>query len=105
MSNEQLNPIPLFDAIEHLNHSFDLQIHHLKSRLDVTHIKTDYKSACEFLYAYRGSAETYKSYRREIERLLQWSWFVCGKSLKDLRRADMELFLDFCQRPPKHWIG
>ena len=27
------------------------------------------------------------------------------KSLKDLRRRDMEAFLEFCQAPPKHWIG
>lgn len=109
MANEIHNPTPLFDTIEHLDNSLDLHIHNFKSRfvdgLDVTQVKTDYKYACEFLYAYRGSAETYKSYRREIERLLQWTWFLHGKLLKDLRRTDMELFLEFCQSPPKHWIG
>ncbi len=109
MANEQHIPIPLFDAIEHLDSSFDKQTHDIKSRLihgiHVNDVISDYKYACEFLYAYRGSAETYKSYRREVERLLQWAWFLHGKSLKDLRRTDMELFLEFCQSPPKHWIG
>ncbi len=98
-------PIPLFDAIEYLESSFDHHIKALQPKLPINDFISDYKYACEFLHAYRGSAETYKSYRREIERLLQWSWFIHEKSLKDLRRADMELFLEFCQSPPKHWIG
>ena len=70
-----------------------------------TRFIADYKHTCNFLHAYRGSAETFKSYRREIERLLQWSWFLRAKPLKELRRNDLETFLEFCQAPPKNWIG
>ena len=36
----------------------------------------DYQMALNFLYSYRGSADTFGAYRRDLERLLQWSWFV-----------------------------
>jgi site-specific recombinase XerD len=99
-------PIPLFDALEHFNDSFDMRVKsQLPESLVIDDVLADHKHTCQFLHAYRGSAETFKSYRREIERLLQWSWFLHGKSLKDLRRTDLETFLEFCQAPPKHWIG
>jgi len=106
----EYTPIPLFDGLEHLNALLDTQIVQLKARLpsDIlanNNVLSDYKQTCNFLQAYRGSAETFKSYRRETERLLQWSWFLRSKSLKDLRRNDLEAFLEFCQAPPKDWIG
>jgi len=103
------SPIPLFDALEYLDTSCENQIAKIQSKLSQqisSHdVIADYKRTCSFLHAYRGSAETFKSYRRETERLLQWAWFQHEKSLKDLRRNDLEAFLEFCQSPPKHWIG
>lgn len=102
-------PIPLFDALEYLDTLSDIHLSRIKSLLprdiSVNDVLSDYKHTCHFLHAYRGSAETFKSYRREIERLLQWSWFLRAKSLNNLRRDDLEAFLEFCQTPPKHWIG
>ncbi len=102
-------PTPLFDSLEQLDASIDDQVMRIQSLLinDIsTHeVVADYKHTCQFLQAYRGSQETFKSYRREIERLLQWAWFIHAKPLKELRRNDIEIFLAFCQEPPKHWIG
>lgn len=107
--NNEYTPIPLFDALEYLELSIDKQITQIQSRLPAdipaNEVASDYRHTCQFLRAYRGSAETFKSYRREIERLLQWSWFIHKKTLKTLRRSDLETFLEFCQAPPKHWIG
>lgn len=103
----EYTPAPLFDNLEHLDDSANIaELAPLLSNKDfIEEVNTDYQYACLFLKAYRGSAETFKSYRREIERLLQYAWFVLAKSLKDLRRNDIELFLEFCQLPPKNWIG
>jgi site-specific recombinase XerD len=102
-------PIPLFDTLAYLDVSVDIQMPYIKAKLpealSAADVLSDYQHTCHFLYAYRGSAETFKSYRREIERLLQWAWFMRAKSLKDLRRNDLEAFLEFCQAPPKEWIG
>lgn len=84
-------PTPLFDTLEYLD---EANATGLKASLPqaISTAQQDYGLTINFLQAYRGSAETFKSYRREIERLLQWSWFIHGKSLKDLRREDMEVF-------------
>ncbi len=108
MAAEQI-PLPLFDSLEYLTTSFDAQITAIKlrlsSKLTMENILIDHKHSHSFLHAYQGSAETFKSYRREIERLLQWSWFFHEKTVKDLCRSDLENFLTFCQTPPKSWIG
>ena len=65
----------------------------------------DYECARNFLLAYKNNQETFKNYRREIERLLQWSWLIRQESILKLKREDIELFIEFCQKPPKTWIG
>ncbi len=65
----------------------------------------DYDYAHEFLYSYRGSEATFNAYRREVERLLQWSWLIAKKPIKTLHRTDIEQFITFCQIPPQSWIG
>lgn len=102
-------PTPLFDNLESLDTAFESESVRIQSllpnQISTKDVLADYKYTCEFLQAYRGSPETFKSYRREIERLLQWTWFIQQKSLKELRRSDIEMFLNFCQEPPRHWIG
>ena len=101
MSN--ISPIPLFDSLKFTDPKKSFQ--HLSVTFDKSYANQDYSQAIHFLYSYRGSEATFNAYRREIERLLQWSWFILGKSIKELRRNDFENFIEFCQQPPKHWIG
>ncbi|MFT3742390.1 MAG: site-specific integrase [Gammaproteobacteria bacterium] len=91
------HPIPIFDTLNHLQNTLSLPI-----TLDV---QKDYFHAMQFLKAYRGSEATFNAYRRELERLLQWSWWVAHKTLTQLRRTDIEAFIEFCQKPPLSWIG
>ena len=65
----------------------------------------EYHYALLFLYSYRGSKDTFNAYRRELERFLQWSWFVKKASILDLKRLDIEDFIEFCKNPPKGWIN
>ena len=65
----------------------------------------DFKKAQSFLKCYTGSIGTFNSYRRELERLLQWSCLVVQKPLQDLKREDIEDFIQFCKKPPQSWIG
>jgi len=65
----------------------------------------DYQQVLLFLYSYRGSQDTFNAYRRELERLLQWSWWVKKQSLMSLQRLDIEAFIEFCADPPLTWIG
>ena len=84
-----------------------------KPLLDIDSITTaepkgalsDYQHASEFIYSYRGSPDTFATYRREIEHFLHWSWLVAEKSIKDLLRQDLEAYVEFTKSPPPAWIG
>ena len=93
-SKTQPTPTPLFDTLDKLESQEPYYLY-----------PKDYTQAKNFLYSYRGSEATYNAYRRELERLLHWSSMIAKKPLKQLRRADIESFIAFCQKPPLHWIG
>lgn len=72
---------------------------------DSEYVVSDFQAVLNFIYSYRGSPDTFNGYRRELERLLQWSWLIQKKSILSLKRADIEDFIEFCQSPYKQWIG
>ncbi len=92
-------PPPLFDTLDNLTSTEPVMPGHLPQATN------DYFQALQFLRAYRGSVATFSAYRREIERLLQWSWYIARKSLTEIKRDDIENFVEFCQKPPSAWIG
>ena len=96
---KQAHPTPLFDTQDYLT------AQKLPEAITLTFVADDYQILKDFLLQYTGSRDTYTAYRREAERLAQWSWFVSGKSLLELRRSDIEAYIAFCQSPPKAWIG
>ena len=91
-------PSPLFDTLD------SLSIAALPQALQ-TGYEADYRHAYQFLVSYRGNRATFSSYRREIERLLQWLQHIQHKKLPDLTREDLEAYIQFCQNPPKKWIA
>ncbi len=91
--------LPLFDNINHLNKNEQHAI------LPFPDCYDDFRYTLSFLRSYCGSLGTFNSYRRDSERLLQWTWLVTNKRLKDLKKEDIEAFLRFCQHPPKSWIN
>ena len=66
---------------------------------------TDYEYTIKFLAGYDGSKATFNSYRRDIERLLQWAWRIENTSVLKLNRDDISAFIKFCSDPPKAWMG
>jgi site-specific recombinase XerD len=91
--------LPIFDSIEYLENQNDF------SYLSDNYNISDIKQAQRFLKYYKGSLGTFNAYRREIERLLHWNSLIKSKTLKDLKRDDIENYIEFCQKPPKQWIG
>jgi site-specific recombinase XerD len=90
---------PLFDNIKYLHHDLDTSI------LPNPDLQEDYRRTITFLKSYVGSLGTFNSYRREVEKLLQWCWLVKKTSLKKLKRDDIEQFMRFCQNPPQNFIS
>jgi len=74
--------------------------------LDLPDLKlADYLTSLDFLKQYDGSKATFDSYRKEVERLIQWTWLIAKKSMLTLKRQDIEDYIKFCLKPPKSWIG
>jgi len=94
-TKEKKPPLPLFDRLESLTASSPDRLIYPK----------DYIKAKQFLYSYRGSEATYNAYRRELERLLHWCASIQKKNLSQLKREDIEIFIEFCQNPPSSWIA
>lgn len=118
--NKSYKPIPLFDTLEHHVHMHadyenpftkDMATEHLAKLYKLLQIPIseeqgrDYFYAHLFLYEYRGSSETFNAYRRELDRFLQWTWFIKNLTLKKLKKNHLEEFIEFCQSPPESWIG
>lgn len=95
-------PIPLFDQMSSLdNRQMPGNEQYIRNKAH----QQDFSVAIDFLKQYTGSEATFRAYRREIERLLQWSWLIAERSIKELTRSDIEKYLAFCQKPKKSWIG
>lgn len=94
-------PVALFDDADNITKTSKTVVH----RIQKIELQDDYLQVVNFLKSYRGSIGTFNSYRREIEKLLHWSWNVAKKSIKDLKRDNIEQFIIFCQKPPKTWIS
>lgn len=92
-------PRALFDDIHHIDTNLMPSSNDSKINLD------DFNKALEFLKSYKGSQGTFNAYRREVERLLHWTSLVANKTLKDLKRNDIENFIQFSINPPPTWIG
>jgi len=100
-------PVPFFDTLEEMANPYKHRIATVKHLLEdePDNATDDYQLASEFLYSYRGSPDTFSTYRREIEHFLHWCWLIAKKSLKSIRREDIESYIEFASNPPKTWIG
>lgn len=95
-------PLPLFDTIQQFNEQINLPN---QKKSEQIFDLTDYETAIQFLKQYNGNQATFNCYRREVERVLHWSWLINKKSLLTLTRDNIEQYIKFCEHPPLTWIG
>lgn len=98
------SPKPIFDNLDYLDNPFQQSSFFVPCYTDKS-LNKDYEYTWKFIYSYNGSSATFNVYRREIERLLQWTWLVYQKSIFTLKRDDIEAYVNFCISPPNNWIG
>ena len=91
------SPKPIIDNIKYLENPF--RQHHFSAKPFLSHVvenaDLDLEFSLKFLYSYNGSSATFNSYRRELERILQWAWHVERRSIIDLKRENIEEFISF----------
>lgn len=97
-------PSPLFDTLEHMMQPPAAVCHYLDS-LSIPGVLQEFELTRQFLLSYAGSLDTFTAYRREVERLLHWSWSVAQKPIKELTRNDIRDYIEFSASPPLEWIG
>lgn len=107
MNPKRSPPIPIIDNLDHIGNPFKQKQFSAAAYLDrrIAGADVDLEYALKFLYSYNGSTATFSSYRREIERLLQWAWHIEQSSVLTLQREQVEEFIRFCLKPPVAWIG
>lgn len=106
MSNIKI-PCAVFDTIEAMPNPFKqplVELEYFAGECPSLAL-ADYQHASEFIYSYRGSPDTFNTYRRELEHFLHWVWLIGKKSLHQIGREDIESYADFTRHPPSNWIG
>lgn len=105
--NNMKSPVAFFDTLEEMPNPFKEPVRSLDHLLENSPADaiSDYQHASEFIFSYRGSPDTFSTYRREIEHFLHWCWIIAKKSLSQIVREDIEEYVEFTRMPPKSWIG
>ncbi|MCF6764974.1 hypothetical protein L3V82_04240 [Thiotrichales bacterium 19S3-7] len=98
MQNKQYTPIPLFDTKKHMNET-------CLSNKKIYKYSNDFIYSFSFLMEKSDKAGTFNSYRREIERLINWSWYIKNKSILKLNNFDFHDYMQFIKSPPTSWVG
>lgn len=97
-------PAPIFDNLEFLPDPFRSGPEAIAPELS-PEMQEDYFYCLRYLMSYKGSSATFNSYRREVERLIQWLWLETDLNLTKIKREHIEQYLEFAIRPPVSWIG
>ncbi len=68
---------------------------------------TDGEAISTFLNEYRESKETFRSYAKEVERLLLWCIHIGHVNISSLRRNHLSAYQEFLKNPEpsKYWCG
>jgi site-specific recombinase XerD len=73
---------------------------------NINSAKEDYILTKNFLFSKsRKSEGTFNQFRNEVETFLLWCWIKKEKSIIDLRRSDIEEYIEFVHQPDVEWIG
>lgn len=101
------NPIPraLYDTLKTVHDETPSCVTKYLTATNIPEALKEYQLTREFLLSYAGSPDTFISYRREVERFLQWTWLIAKKSLTKINRNDIRDYLEFANQPPLSWIA
>ena len=90
-------PFAFFDTLEKMANPFKKPVQ-LPAKMGdnlPSGFLQDYQEASEFIYSYRGSPDTFNTYRREVEHFLHWCFIIVNKFLHHLQRSDRVNFLNW----------
>ena len=65
--------------------------------------KEDWMACAQFLINYKYAYETYKSYRRDVERFMLWFWNYYALPMEQLEVQHIQKYIDFMGNIPSEW--
>jgi site-specific recombinase XerD len=72
----------------------------------VANARADIEFLYQFLYVYgRKSEATFNRFRNELERFYLWAWEWRALSVFELKREDIEAYVEFVVEPDKRWLS
>ena len=88
-------PFAFFDTLEKMANPFKKPVQ-LPAKMGdnlPSGFLQDYQEASEFIYSYRGSPDTFNTYRREVEHFLHWCFIIVNKLFKSLHLSKCPIFV------------
>lgn len=112
-SQKRIRPMPLFDTHEAFILSTAAEytadrpaiVEYIEQFEPAIPARSDFNHVRAFLKSYSSVKTTFSSYRTQVERLALWSWIKAKKSVTELRRSDVEAYMDFAMKPDSDWVG
>lgn len=112
-SQKRIRPMPLFDTYEAFLQGSAAEyaadrpaiVEYIEQFEPAIPARADFNHVRAFLKSYSGVKTTFNNYRTQVERLALWSWIKAGKSVTELRRSDVESYMDFASKPDSDWVG
>lgn len=112
-SQKSIQPMPLFDTCEAFQTSSAADyaadrpaiVEYIQQFEPDIPAMADFQHIRAFLKSYSSVKTTFTNYRTQVERLTLWSWIKANKSVTQLRRSDVEAYMDFAVNPDKDWVG
>jgi len=101
-----VQPIPLLGSPEQIdgNPLPNWVIDYLDA-VGVRGARDDLDIVGKYLLRLRNRPETFRAYRRDLERFLHWAWQFPRKRVVNITRDDMLGFLKYLEAPPGSWVG
>ncbi|MBD1584755.1 tyrosine-type recombinase/integrase [Pseudoalteromonas sp. S16_S37] len=111
--------VPLVDTFKQLRYQIahledatlpqeypELDVYLSKVTKSIPQALSDLGFLYQFLYVYgRKSEATFNRFRNELERFHLWAWTIRQLSVFDLKRDDIEAYVDFMVQPEHAWCA
>ena len=109
MSNQNTFKLPILQGVSLKEDNLELfeTKSVIKELTPIIEANSDIEAVASWLNEYKNSTKTFNNYSREAKRLLLWCIYKKDKTLAQLKKEDLNDYIDFMQNPEPRdiWCG